>query len=242
MKLIKTSLLTALAAVALTAAPAHASKTQESIFQDDATLLGDDTAKREQTLDEMQALGVDTVRALVLWNRVAPDATSSTKPAGFDASNPDAYPAGNWGRLDALVQGAQARGMQVLLTPTGPGPGWASDCSGDYAARRICKPNPAEFGAFVTALGRRYQSVKRWSIWNEPNQGGWLQPQWAITSKGATPYAPHRYRQLVQSATGGLSASGHGGDQILLGETAPIGRTTGSLSTRSLPPVDFWRE
>src|SRR5215212_5120690 len=225
MKLIKTSLLTALAAIALTA-PAHASSTQESIFQDDATLLGDDVGKREQTLDEMQALGVDTVRALVLWNRIAPDALSSTKPS-FDAGDPDAYPAGNWARVDALVQGAQARGMQMLLTPTGPGPGWASECSGDYAARRICKPSPQEYGAFVTAIARRYPSVRRWSVWNEPNQGGWLTPQYEITSKGATPSAPHRYRKLVQAATAGLTTAGHSGDQVLLGETAPIGRTSG---------------
>src|SRR4051794_37710490 len=100
----KTFLLAALAAVALTA-PAHASSTQESIFQDDAALFGDDAGKRERALDEMQALGVDTVRATVLWTRIAPDATSSTKPAGFDAANPGAYPAGNWARLDAIVQG-----------------------------------------------------------------------------------------------------------------------------------------
>jgi hypothetical protein len=241
MKLFKASLLAVLAAVVL-AAPAHASSNQESIFEDDAALLGDDSLKREQTLDELQALGVDTVRGLVLWNRYAPDATSSTKPAGFDASDPNAYPAGNWARLDEFVQGAQARGMQVLLTPTGPGPGWASECRGDYEARRICKPMPDEFGAFVTALGRRYRTVRRWSIWNEPNQGGWLQPQYSITSKGATPDAPHRYRKLVQAATAGLAASGHGGDQILLGETAPIGRTTGLLAKRSIPAVDFWRE
>ena len=153
MKLTKTFLLTALAAVVL-AAPAHASSTQESIFQDDAALFADDTSKREQTLDEMQALGVVTVRANVLWNRIAPDATSSTKPAGFEAADPDAYPAGNWARLDAIVQGVQSRGMQVLLTPTGPGPGWASECSGNYDARRICKPSPTEFGAFVTAIAR----------------------------------------------------------------------------------------
>jgi hypothetical protein len=243
MSRIKSCTLTALVALAaLTlAAPAQAGKTQESIFQDDATLLGDDAAKRDRALDELQSLGVDTVRALVLWNRIAPDALSSTKPA-FDASDPDAYPAANWGRLDALVQGAQERGIDVLLTPTGPGPGWASDCSGDYNARRICRPNPEEYGAFVTAIARRYPSVRRWSIWNEPNQGGWLTPQYSITSKGATPEAPHRYRRLVQAATAALAATGHGNDQVLLGETAPIGRTGGALATRSLSPVVFWRE
>ena len=243
MTLIKTALLLALAAVAVMAAgPAHASTTQESIFQDDAVLTGDDPDVRARALDELQALGVDTVRALVLWNRLAPDPTSSTKPAGFDASNPDAYPDGNWARYDQLVRGAQERGIQILFTPTGPGPGWASDCRGSYSQRRVCRPNPDEFGAFVKAVGRRYPSVRRWSIWNEPNQAGWLTPQISGTSKGPAPEAPHRYRRLVQSATAALGESGHGGDQILLGETAPIGRTTGALSKRSLAPVVFWRE
>jgi hypothetical protein len=243
MKRDKTALFAAVAAVVFTtAAPAHASTAQESIFQDDAVLAGDDPNVRARALDELNALGVDTVRALVLWNRIAPSPTSSTRPAGFDATNPNAYPAGNWARFDQLVRGAQQRGMQVLLTPTGPGPGWASDCRGSYGTRRICRPNPNEFGAFVTAVGRRYPTVRRWSIWNEPNQAGWLTPQMSGTSKGPRPEAPHRYRLLAQSATAGLQAAGHGGDQILLGETAPVGRTTGALSKRSLAPVVFWRE
>jgi hypothetical protein len=79
-------------------------------------------------------------------------------------------------------------------------------------------------------------------MWNEPNQGGWLTPQYEITSKGATPAAPHRYRNLVKAATAGLANAGHSGDQVLLGDTAPIGRTSGALATRTMPPVEFWRE
>jgi hypothetical protein len=233
------ALLVLLAAIA--APPAQAGPTQESIFQDDATLLGDDAGARDRALDELQSLGVDTIRALVLWNRVAPDPFSASRPQ-FDATDPAAYPAEKWVRYDGLVRAAQDRGLQMLLTPTGPGPGWASDCRGDYEARRICRPNPDEYGAFVQAIGRRYPTVRRWSIWNEPNQGGWLQPQYSITSKGATPEAPHRYRRLVHAATAALDASGHADDQVLLGETAPIGRRTGPLASRSMPAVDFWRE
>ena len=58
--------------------------------------------------------------------------------------------------LDSFVAGAQARGMQVLLTPTGPIPAWASRCGGSLANRRVCKPDPQLFGAFVRALGTRY--------------------------------------------------------------------------------------
>jgi hypothetical protein len=39
-----------------------------------------------------------------------------------------------------------------------------------------------------------------------------------------------------------LRASGHGSDHILLGETAPIGRTLGPLATRASPPVPFISE
>ena len=37
------------------------------------------------------------------------------------------------------------------------------------ATLRTCKPDSKLFGAFVRALGTRYPTVKKWSIWNEPN-------------------------------------------------------------------------
>lgn len=243
MKLFRTPLLLAgLAAVALTApAPAQASTSQESIFQD-SVLTGWDQARRDRMLDELQALGVDTVRANVVWGQLAPNARSATKPTNFDASNSFTYPAPNWTPYDALMRGARARGINVLITATGPSPAWASECKGSWRTRRLCRPKPAEFGAFVTALGRRYRDVRQWSIWNEPNQGGWLTPQYRKTRRGVIPEAPHRYRRLVQAATRALQETGHGADRILLGETAPIGRKTGPLSKRHMYPVVFWRE
>jgi hypothetical protein len=50
------------------------------------------------------------------------------------------------------------------------------------------------------------------------------------------------YRSLVRAGTNALAATGHGDDELLLGETAPIGRTTGRRFKRSLGPVDFYRE
>ena len=71
--------------------------------------------------------------------------------------------------------------MQVLLTPTGPIPAWASRCRGSLAIKRVCKPNPQLFGQFVRALGKRYPTVKLWSIWNEPNLRSWLRPQYEVS-------------------------------------------------------------
>ena len=52
-------------------AAARASATQVSIMQDDDQLVYRDDATRDRALDEMKALGVDVVRATVLWRNVA---------------------------------------------------------------------------------------------------------------------------------------------------------------------------
>jgi hypothetical protein len=244
-------LLGALAAL-LVAAPASASRVQRSIFEDDQTLVLSSATIRERTLDDLATLGVDTVHSVVFWNKVAPAPLSTHRPAGFDGSNPAAYPAALWDRYDGLVRGANARGMDVLLSPSSPMPAWASGCHASLKVRKVCRPNPTQFKRFVEALGRRYSGsyadenegggvlprVARWSIWNEPNQGGWLQPQ--ATRRG--PVAPGLYRELVRAAIKGLRQSGHGSDEILFGETAPIGRRSGPATSRPTPPGTFVRD
>jgi hypothetical protein len=250
-----TALRTALLVGALTlllAAPAPASKTQESIFEDEHQLLELGPDVRNATLDDIDALGADTIRSLVLWSRIAP--AGSRRPNGFDGANPAAYPAAAWDTYDDLVRGASLRGLGLLLSPSTPIPAWASDCK--RGVKATCKPDPKLYGDFVTALGKRYSGayadenqgggvlprVTRWSIGNEPNQPGWLTPQYERKSGRLVASAAVRYRQLATSAIKALRASGHGADQILLGETAPIGRTSGSLSRRPIPPVEFLRK
>jgi hypothetical protein len=276
-------LVVALAAVL--AAPAAASKTQESIFQDDRLLLESGGDVRNQTLDELKALGVDTIRVNAIWARIAPERDSDNKP-GFDSADPGAYPSSAFAELDALLQGAAQRQMGVLVTPTGPAPRWASPC-GD---RRTCDPNTAEFKNFVAALGKRYSGnytiggspggggllpktgtpadpaidqvnsaqniqpvqsaqagtalprVARWSIWNEPTLGSWLTPQYTGSNKKPVPASARIYRGLLHAALDALAETGHGSDQTLVGETAPIGRTGGALATRSRAPRAFWRD
>jgi hypothetical protein len=248
----RTTLLLGALGALLVAAPANASRVQRSIFEDDQTLVLSSATIRERTLDDLQTLGVDTVHSVVFWNKVSPAPLSTHRPAGFDGSNPAAYPANLWDRYDGLVRGAQARGMDVLLSPSSPMPAWASGCKASLKVRKVCRPNPTQFKRFVQALGTRYSGsyadenegrgvlprVSRWSIWNEPNQGGWLQPQ--ATKRGAL--APALYRQLVRAAILGLRASGHGHDEILFGETAPIGRSSGPATSRPTPPGTFLRD
>ena len=217
-----------IALLVLVGAPvASASSTQESIFQDDAVLLNGFPGP---SLDLIHGIGGTTIHSLVFWNKLAPHPRSRSRPHG-DLSNPNSYSDAAWAPYDALVREATARGMQVLLSPTGFSPRWASGCSA-----RDCKPSAKLYQRFVTAVGRRYSGtfkdssgnvlprVTRWSLWNEPDQVGWINPQ-----SQAAPI----YRGLVYAGLAGLRASGHGHDQVLLGETAPVGRG------RSTDPTTF---
>jgi hypothetical protein len=222
-------------AATLPTASALAAGDQLSLIEDEKLMLESGPAVQAQALDEAASLGADVIRANVIWSRFAPSPTSKKKPKGFDGKNPAAYPAGVFGPLDGLVAGAQARGLQLLLTPTGPIPAWASRCGGSVASRRVCKPDPQLFGAFVRALGTRYPTVKLWSIWNEPNLRSWLSPQYEVVGSQAVQRSANLYRALATSAISGLRATGHRADQIWLGETAPLGDDpSGCSAQRSL--------
>src|SRR5215211_2362375 len=219
----------ALGAAALPAG-ASASSRQLSIFQDDAQLLEHSESTQVSTLNEIRGLGADVIKAHVQWSHVAPAGTS--KPAGFDPSNPAGY---NWGALDSLVRNSQARGFQVMLALTGPAPGWATARRGDRASAD--RPSGSQYAKFAEAAGRHFPSVHIWVFWNEPNLARFLYPQ----SRGGVPYAPYLYRRLVSGGVKGLRASGHGSDRLLFGELLPIGKPR--LNRRnSLKPLRFLRE
>src|SRR3990170_9037991 len=95
-------------------------------------------------------------------------------------------------------------------------PAWASGCK--KGRKATCKPSPKAYGAFVTALGRRYSGgysdenqgggvlprVSRWSLLNEPNQPGWLTPQYERRDGQVVPAAPAIFRKLYQAGVQGL--------------------------------------
>jgi hypothetical protein len=202
-----------LAALGLPAA-AHASSRQVTTFEAPRELLS--AATRDATLDQITSFGVTRVRQLVYWRDFAPDPESRTKPS-FDASDPNAYPADTWDSLDALIGAAKAHGVSVTLTLTGPVPKWATRAKQD----NLTDPDAKEFGAFATAVGRRYgDAVATWSIWNEPNQPQFLLPQY----RDGKPASPKLYRKLYQAAYAGLrSTPANARDTILIGETSPRG-------------------
>jgi hypothetical protein len=177
----------------------------------------------------------------------------------FKATNPATYPIRNWDRYDNLVKSAAQRGVHIYFNVTGPGPAWAH--TRPPAAQRnlaaTWKPKPAAFKQFVAAIGRRFDGtykdengsrgvlprVRFWSLWNEPNQAGWLTPQWERRGSQMVPASPALYRKLYQYGYKGLVGTGHrvDNDIILMGETAPLGSDQ-QTAKAPMRPGQFLRE
>ena len=150
----------AIAMVGVLPARALASATEQSSLLDDDQLIYGSPKHTVQTLQTLHALGVDTVKVSVVWQLIAPNASSAQRP-NFDATNPAAYPPGAWSRWDALVETAQQLGMHVYFLVIGPAPVWAVP-PGNRSSQGPAlgwMPNPTDYRNFVQAIGTRYSGA-----------------------------------------------------------------------------------
>ena len=239
-----------LAAVLRAAPAARADQDQISIMMDDNLLLYEGKDTSYLTLEHMKALGVVMVRATLLWSNVAHGTKNPATHHRFNPANPADYPRGAWADYDTLVENAAALHMIVYFDVTGPGPSWAMGKTTDPTMKPSFMPNVRQFGKFVQAVGTRYSGkyhglpkVSTWSIWNEPNQVGWLSPQGVYNKRlhAVLPYSPILYRQLWFAARGALNRTGHRADTVLAGETAPLGSPPQNGRT-PMRPAQFIRE
>ena len=246
MSLRRVAVAAALAALLVSPAAASASRGQLTMMEDSTQLLNGDQAARDFALDQFKSLGASIVKVRVQWRDYAPAPTAHTEP-DFDATDPSAYPAGAWDRLDAAVEGIVARGMKPFLMVGPPAPEWATGGpTKKYVG--VWKVDPAEYGKFVEAIGRRYSGanpgiprVSMWSVWNEPNHPQFIQPLSEKISGKWVPTAADQYRRLYTAATDAFEATGHGRDTLLFGEVLPIGqRRLSTLGTIS--PLAWLRE
>jgi hypothetical protein len=194
------------------AAPALASPGQVVYFEASNVLLN--PATRAKTFQQMRHLGVKALRVELYWGRVAPGATSASRP-NFNATDPASY---NWSEYDPVLAEAKKLGWQVLLTVTSPVPRWATS---NLKAPYITRPDPQDFRQFMTAVARHFGSeVGTYAIWSEPNHPAFLAPQF---NSNGSPASPRIYRGLYQGGYKGLQEAGLTHPRVLFGETAPTG-------------------
>ncbi len=228
-----------------------------SIFEDE-NLLYTDYAKHQNVaaaFAQFKGLGVQMLRVFIPWNYLAPDNMSYARPK-LNLTRISSYTDSYWVYLDAIVEQARASHIRVLFDVGAAAPYWAlgkdpqtSLYTGGW------KPNAAEFGDLMQAIGQRYSGhytppgataplprVNAWSVWNEPN-AIYLTPN--AVGPEQTPYSPRLYRALLDAAWQGLVHSGHTPrtDLMLIGETAPRGLVGKHLpgATGGLLPLIFLR-
>lgn len=230
-------LLLVLAAALGAAAPARAD--MEFGMEDEGLLLSNQHLA-PAAVTAWRQMGVDIVRIHARWWEIAPDRNARRAPSRFNAADHKdrRY---SWANLDNAVRMVRETGMRVMLTITGPGPTWTSSEPSRRNPR--WKPSATAYAAFSRAVAARYEDqVDRYLLWNEPNQQGWLQPQWDCDSRrrNCTPVSPHVYRGLVRAAVPQIRAADPDAE-IVAGELAPIGNDPISDNT-PIKPLPFLRE
>jgi hypothetical protein len=235
---------------------ALASSRQEMILQDDSQLIYSTPQHVASTLKLLKEMGIDRVRVSVVWSLLAPHPAASKAPK-FNATNPAAYPSGVWFRYDFLDRVANQVGIKVYFQPTAPAPTWATPPRQLPQGYRFSHdPNAKEYGQFVQAIATRYSGhykatdvsgkvialprVSYWGIWNEPNIGGWMTPQWNTVGGQKVEASPAIYRGMVNAAWSALVRTGHRSDTILIGETAAYGANHKGYGA-SMDPLVFMR-
>ena len=154
-------------------------------------------------LDKLDALGVRVVRFTLRWDQIA-----RTRPSVPTDPTDSAY---DWSETEPVLEGLHEHGIDVVLQLLGT-PSWAN---GGRPSNRA-PTSGRTFAAFASAAAHEYPWVRRWLIWNEPNQVRWLRPASAATY--ATKLLNPAYIAIHEAIRGA---------QVAGGGTAPRGSTGG---------------
>jgi hypothetical protein len=156
----------------------------------------------DERVAELQEMGVQVVRVTLDWYAI--EAEQGT----YD-----------WDRDGLLLDALRAAGIEPVVAIWGT-PSWANGGG---------KPNvpptaSASFASFARAAAERFPWVRRWIVWNEPNQRRWLLPP-----------SPAVYVTKLLNPGGAAIKSVVPKASIGGGATAPRGAIGG------MSPIDFMR-
>jgi hypothetical protein len=196
-------------------AAAPAASDMEIAVQDDAVLVGRLYYNRDRALQQIREMGGNRIRINLTWTEVLGSKQSKRRYQPHSV----VY---HWDKYDQAVNAALAHGIRVHLTITGPAPRWAT------ANHRVgvYRPDSGKYGAFARSAAQHFNGrVDRYSIWNEPNYKGWLQP---------LSQSPRIYRALYRAGWRGIKSVAN--VQVLIGETSPY-----ASKGRAIAPLAFLR-
>ena len=225
-------------------------RTLQTTIQDDAVLLHGSDSSVKSAVAQIAHLGFSYVRLTASWSAIAPQSSSPDMPAPpFDPTNPLTYPASGFQDLDRAVVDAHEAGLKVMIDIAFWAPRWAVPIGSPGGENRY-EPNPTLFGDFAEAVASRYDggyadpadpaihlpAVQLYTIWNEPNQSEFLEPQWQRTPTDWIAESPQIYRGMYDDAYAQIKHVA-AADKVLVGATAANGSTTPGRG--DVPPIEF---
>jgi hypothetical protein len=215
--------------LALPAATARAVARMPVGFYDDPSFRW--STQINQNLLSAQRTHASIIHVLANWSIIA-----QTKPKNALNGSDPAYQLSD---LDTLVRQAQEFGFEVLMT-IAQTPKWANGGK----TPNYPPTNMTTLTQFSQMLAARYNgskpgagTVRRFSVWNEPNLGLFLAPQF---NKSGKIVSPATYAKLYAAAYQGIK-KGNPNAMVAAGETSNRGRNrpTGSVGNDSVAPATF---
>ncbi len=241
-----------LAGLAAALPAAAAGRVLHTVLEDDELSLFA-PQQLDQYVGTLRWLGVDELRISAEWKLEVPDPTSPHEPPGFRAGDPSSYDASTGMQLiDRAVRAAAADGLGVILDPAFSAPLWA--VRSHRASGSAADPwyntdiDVRRLASWEAMLARRYSGrytpagagaplprVATLTLWNEPNQDGYLAPQW----NGGEPVSADWYRALTEIAYPAIKRASPD-TTVLIGDTSSVGADA-QAGNGGVPPLAFIR-
>jgi hypothetical protein len=182
-----------------------------------------------QNLLAAERAGASIIHVTADWSQIA-----ATRPANPLNGDDPAYKLHD---LDTLVDDALRYGLQVMINVSGC-PKWAN---GGQPPNHP-PTSVTTLSQFVQMLSTRYNGhsghgvVSRWSVWNEPNLGLFLTPQFS----GGAIVSPRAYLRIYLASYRAIKR-GNPNALVAVGETSNRGRNhpTGSTGNDTVAPATF---
>jgi hypothetical protein len=184
------------------------------------TAIADFSPAGSVAFQRTRSAGATMARLTLSWRGVAPRRpTAQANPRD---------PAYDWASFDREVMVAVGHGLRPIVT-VAIAPHWAQG-RGSGAAGTV-RPDPVALGRFARAAATRYRggfvtasgevlpAVRHWQVWNEPNRGYFLSPQYVNGSL----VAADRYRAMVNRFADAVHAVDRA-NIVVAGGLAPFGR------------------
>lgn len=186
----------AAAALGVTGIAAAGPRLQVGVTDDAWLMFGPGTP--EERAHMLHDMGAEIVRVTLDWRRI------ESQEGTFD-----------WEREDGALAALRAQGIAPILVLWGT-PKWANGGRGANIPPR----SAADFAAFAQQAATRYSWVRRWIIWNEPNQRRWLvPPSPALYVTRLLNPAGEAIKDVIPNATIGGGATAPRGSK---GGTSPV--------------------